>query len=542
MSFSFQLRYFLGLIPKVQKIDSAWAELFRMRNELLQIEASVELARYHELKEKILSDDFITKKREINNLNLKNSDEFHLLNELATLEKLNPIKRYFKFIQSPDCDRVNRITGSKELERYHELVNIVQSADFIQFQKETKALRYKGSPEQVKRREYNALEKSSRLKRYRSTLESEEYHLFLKLNEDEKNKLNSLEEEDKKVRIYRHFLKSKAYQNMLEVEKHDLTGRLEHLKQEVNSQHFLDHEAFLLDKNRYTTTPDYQIYKEFTELSRDENIRFYNKCLNSSAYANYKEIAGSAALDRLLELREKVVYPEFVQRVEFLRNKKRYELTPEYKLEVELKELENNKLILTYHKLKKSKELAFFEMWEITMDENFTDPNLTSSLWEPENYWGSKIAGFTFSQASELQAYQGLKNVEVRNQVLSLVTKSEKSKGKVWDPAIGIIPKDFAYTSAILNTGNSFKFKEGVVEAKVRFKAHEALTSAFSVTGNQPFPQIDIFRSGAGRVGLGIIDQSGNGGTSGLVQIKGLNFNDFHIFRLEVFEIGRAHV
>ena len=139
------------------------------------------------------------------------------------------------------------------------------------------------------------------------------------------------------------------------------------------------------------------------------------------------------------------------------------------------------------------------------------------------------------SQAAELQAYKGIKNIEIKNKVLSIVTKAEKAEGRVWDPAYGLIPKNFDYTSALINSGKGFKFKDGVIEAKVRFKAKEAITSAFSLTGEHPFPQIDIFRSGANRVGLGVIEQPENGGIGNHLQVKGLNFSDFHIFRLEVF-------
>ena len=535
MSLSFQIRYFLGLIPKAQKIDSSWAELFKMRDELYAIEASPELARYRELKLLVQSNDFQTKKREINNLSLKNSDEYHLLKELATLENLKPIKNYFRYVQSADFEKVNLISKSSDLTRYHELKKIVQSPDFIHREKETKGLRYKGSPEHLKRQEFNTLNKSVRLKHYRDTLESEEYHVFLKLDAADKGKSVNLQEEDKKVKIYRHFLRSKAYQNLLIVEKHDLPGKLEQLKKETSSPHFLEQEAFLMNRNRYTTTPDYPLFTEFETLSRSSDIRFYLKCINSSIFANYKEIVISAALARLQELSLAVMDQEFQQRVEFLKNKKRFELTPEFKLEKELDELERSKLITTYHQLLKRSELSFFNQWEIVLDENFSEHQLSTTLWEPENYWGSKIAGFSFSQAAELQAFNGLNNIEIKNQVLSIVTKAEKSEGKVWDPAYGLIPKEFEYSSAILNTGNSFKFREGVVEAKVKFRAEAAITSALSLTGSRPFPQIDVFRSGHKRVGLGIIEHPANGGIKKLTQVKGLNFNNFHIFRLEIF-------
>ena len=119
MSLSFQIRYFLGLIPNAQKIDSAWAELFKMRDELQSIEGSPELARYKELKLLVQTNDFQAKKREIKNLNLKSSDEYHILNELATLENLKPVKNYFRFIQSADFERVNIIAKSSNLARYY---------------------------------------------------------------------------------------------------------------------------------------------------------------------------------------------------------------------------------------------------------------------------------------------------------------------------------------------------------------------------------------------------------------------------------------
>jgi len=535
MSLSFRLRYLLGLIPKTQKIDSAWTELFKMRDELDVIEKSEELARYQKLKTQVQSDDFQTKKREINNLSLKNSDEYHLLNELVTLEKLSAVKNYFRFIQSSDFDKFNKISRSSDLARFTELEQIVKSIDFIERKKEIEGLRYKGSPEDLKKREYQALLKNGHLKKYYKTLESDEYRIFLKIDGASNGNTTNLQEEDMKVKTYRHFLKSSAYQNILIVEKHDMPGKLKQLKDETTTAHFLEREAFLLDKDRFATTPDYPVFSEYTNLSKSNDIRFYFKCVNSSKYANYKEISISAALARLKELKEKVEDPEFKQRVEFLKNKKRFESTSEYKLESELKELESGHTIKTYHKLRNSSELSFFDQWEVVLDENFTDPKLSTKLWEPENYWGSKIAGFSFSQASELQAYKGIKNIEIKNKVLSIVTKAEKCQGKVWDPAFGLIPKEFEYSSAILNSGNGFKFKEGVVEAKVKFRAEEAITSAFSLTGTQPFPQIDVFRSGNKRVGLGVIDHPANGGLKKLVQIKGLNFNDFHIFRLEVF-------
>ena len=534
MSSSFRLRYFFGLIPTAQKIDSAWTELSNMRNELLQIENSKEFARYNELNQLVQSNDFQTKKSEIVNLRFKDSHEQRSLTELARLEHSKPIKDYFRFIQSPNFDRLNKIAASKDLSRYFELQKIVEAPEFIRHKKEVESFHYKGSPEYIKRQEYDALQKNTRLKSYFATISSDEYRLFLDLEVSEKGKLNDDSgKNDPKFKIYRKYLNSKAYKNIQTVERLGLVAKLDELKQQVGDKSFIEREAFLKNAARFETTSDYPPYHEFAELSGSADIQFYLKTIKSPLYVNYQQVEGSKELARLMELRSMVEDPEFKQLVTFLKNKKRFETTPEFKLEAEFKELDKSKLISTYRQLKKRPELAYFDQWEITLDENFTNNKLDTTIWEPENYWGSKMAGCSFSQANELQAYNGLKNIEIKNKVLSIVTKAEKITGKSWNPAIGLIPKQFEHSSAILNTGNGFKFKEGVIEAKVKFSAESAITSAFSLTGSHPFPQIDVFRSGNKSVGLGVIEKPGDKGTKELVQIKGLNFNNFHIFRLE---------
>ena len=554
MSFSFRFKYLLGIIPSAKKIDSDWSELFKVRDELHQIESSKELTRYHELKNQIQSNDFQTEKQTINNLCLKGSHEGVLLDEYTALGHSKPIRDYFKFKTSPDFGKLEGIAKSPQLMRYFELKKIVESPEFIHRKKEVVSLVYSGSPESIKRTELNTLQKSAQLKHYYTTKASDEYRLFLELEASEKGKLKDPSKvKDPKIKTYYKFLNSKAYENLKTVEQLGLPVKLEQLKQETNTKPFLEREAFLKNKKRFETTPDYQTFHEFSELSKSDDISFYIKRTKSALYENFKKTENSEDLNRLLELKALVEDPKFVQQVAFLRNKKRYQSTPAYELEKEFGELSKNKTITTYHQLKKRPELAFFHQWEILMNENFENNKFTTAIWEPENYWGSKLAGCSFSQANELQAYNGLKNIEFRNKTLSIVTKADKLEGKVWNPSIGLMPQKFDYSSAILNTGNGFRFKEGVVETKVKFSGEKAITSALSLTGSHPFPQIDLFRSGNNSVGVGIIDQPGKEGLKSLVQIKGLNFSNFHVFRLEIFgnqivwkinnfEVHRQHV
>jgi beta-glucanase (GH16 family) len=106
-------------------------------------------------------------------------------------------------------------------------------------------------------------------------------------------------------------------------------------------------------------------------------------------------------------------------------------------------------------------------------------------------------------------------------------------QGTAWNPTVGLEPKQFDYTSSILNSAGFFRLSKGVVEAKVRFKKDATITSAFSLTGEKPFPQIDLFRSTKSGAGMGIVEKQGEG-TSKYVKIGGLNDQNYHIFRLEM--------
>ena len=208
--------------------------------------------------------------------------------------------------------------------------------------------------------------------------------------------------------------------------------------------------------------------------------------------------------------------------------------TDAYQKILSFSEIDKGKFMAEYRKLKKAKELDFFEKWEVVFEENFDNKTFNSERWQPENWWGKELTGSSFSQEDEHQSFNGLKNIELNKNSLSVWAKKERTVGKIWRPAVGLLPHQFEYSSAILNSAASFRMKEGVVEAKVRFKIDPSITSAFSLTGEKPFPQIDLFRSTRHGVGVGIVDKRG-GHSAKYVKMGGLNDQNYHIFRLELF-------
>jgi beta-glucanase (GH16 family) len=381
-------------------------------------------------------------------------------------------------------DELNALENSKEIKRCGELSLLVKSYDFQIQKKEIQNQNYQGSPEIQLINEFDKLGRSKSIREYFKLLKSDQLPRF--------HKAESSQE----------------------------LNRFHQLKKKIESA-----ETSLSRKD-----PD---YKEYKQLSKDREVVFYTKFRNSYSYTNYVNTRKSYELERYEELKKITADPEFVNKVAWLKNKNRYASTDLYKQEAELKSLESSALMRKYLKLKTSSKLDFFKEWSVVFEDNFGKNAFDKSRWQPENYWGYKTIGKSFSQANEAQCYNGEKNISIDNNTLSILIKKERLKGQFWNAGTGLMPKEFEYSSGIINSAESFRFKEGIVEAKVKFLAVESLTSAFSLTGSNPMPQIDIFRSGKNCVGLGYTEKTAGGVIKKYKQIHGLDFSNYHIFSLE---------
>jgi beta-glucanase (GH16 family) len=83
--------------------------------------------------------------------------------------------------------------------------------------------------------------------------------------------------------------------------------------------------------------------------------------------------------------------------------------------------------------------------------------------------------------------------------LLKIITKQQKIGGKVWSAAHGFSPKDFSYTSGLINSGTSFRQKYGVFSAKIKLGDPMA-RNAFWLLADKVTPHIDVCRTGNGKV------------------------------------------
>ena len=425
MTIAFRLKYALGLIPSADQLDARWDKLTRMRDELNQMERSVELKQFEDLKSLIASPSFQKHRREVESLRFGESKEEKMIQEQKQLTNSSFLKNYRKIAGSEKLNRLEKILNGAELKRFTFLKKEVESTEFA----------------------------------------------------------------------------SK--------------------KQGIKKKEFLN-------------SPEFQLLKEYRGLLKSADITFWRKFGQSERYENYLKTVDSSELKRLEELEKLTASDEFKQRVDYLKDKKRFLKSEEYKNILSFNSLDKSKFMADYRKLKQARELDFFEKWTVSFDENFGDKKLDTERWQPENWWGYKLLGASFSQKNERQGYNGLKNIELNNNTLSILAKKEKISGQVWNASLGLMPDQHDYSSAILNSAGFFRIREGVLEAKVRFKKDATIISAFSLTGEKPFPQIDLFRSTKNGVGLGIIEKPDEN-ASKYLKLNGLNDGKYHIYRLELF-------
>lgn len=130
------------------------------------------------------------------------------------------------------------------------------------------------------------------------------------------------------------------------------------------------------------------------------------------------------------------------------------------------------------------------------------------------------------SFVNERQANNGGKNVAVEDGVLKIQTKHEKTNALAWDSKKGFVPKDFEFTSDVLQTADSFRMKYGVVRAKIRCTGNTQ--HAFWLGADGKLPHVNVFHFDGKQITVGNANQS----VFDKATITGISPSDFYIYTL----------
>lgn len=478
------LRLMLGWITPTSKIEQAEKSLIAEYEKLQAFTKSELLAQYTTLKEKVTSSSFIQKKKEIESLRYKNSDEYNKEREFLSLQKAKDIVLYFKTISGSALKRFKELDGSQKIRDFESLEAFINSNAFRLKQK-MKPITFKDSDEYRKLLEYKSLKSDPEIKAYYKAAAKGEA------------------------------VKSKAVQ------------KFEELSEFIKSREFLEKKN--MKPITFKDTEEYKKLLEYKRIKNSIDIKEYYKFKSSSEYSNYLQTEGSSRLARYNELREYLATPEFKDRKTYLLDKKRFEKTEMFNDLREYERLKKNEDIIWYFKVKDSDKFNILKEKSLTFNDEFEGNSLDTNKWLTNYYWGDKLLKDRYSVEGDLQAYTEKDNFEIRNSLLKIITKPQRMNGKEWSPATGFRTKEFNYTSGLINTGISFRQKYGIFSAKIKL-GNPLARNSFWMLADKITPHIDICRTSGGRIWA---DFSPAPDKKVKTSIGSRYANDFFIYSLE---------
>ncbi len=469
------LKLMLGMIPSTSKIEQEEKALIAEYEKMIAFAGSEALAKYNRLHERVNSAGFRQKKKEIESLTYKGSEEHARESEFIGLKKEKDIVSYFKTEGNALLKNFRSLDGSARIKDIEDLQLFVQSPEFRQKER-MKPVTFKDTEE------------------YGKWLE------FKKLKGDKEVKKNLNPEKVK---------------------------RFSELQSLVTSS------AFLLKKNMkpvtFKDTPEYQKLQELRTKKGASDVVSYYKFRGSKEYHNWVQVNDSARLKRFFELQEYLKTKEFNERKEYLLDKRRFEKSEMFKEMKEYEVLKNSADIKWYFSVKDSNKFDVLKNRELTFSDEFEGTAPDGSKWLNRYYWGDKLLHDSYSIATDLQCYTPSENFEVRHSVIRIITKPQKINGKVWDPAKGFYTKDFSFTSGIINTGASFRQKYGTFTAKIKL-TDPNVRNAFWLIGDRITPHVNVCRSGHGKVWFDLFTAPGGHFKKSL---GSKYLSDFYIYTLE---------
>jgi hypothetical protein len=330
---------------------------------------------------------------------------------------------------------------------------------------------------------------------------------------------------------------SSELKDFLEMEGSQDVKHYHTLEKLIGSDEFIQKKSSL-GRKKFKQSPEYEKLVEFKSLKTAKRFRDYFAFKKSKDYVNFTLLIGSERITEYEKLGKFLKTEEFTKVKEYmlLPAKKKYEISEEYRMAQKNEGLKKSEKIIWYFKTQNSKKFDEIRRWDITFSEEFDKPKLDESKWLTRYFWGDKVLKDSYVNMGEKQFYTGEKNIAISGGIMKVQTRREKASGKVWNPAIGFFPKDFDYTSGIINTGNSFRQQYGLFEAKIRFNRNYPVNHAFFLVSDLMLPHIDVARASKA---ISIGTYWGNPNAKGGIEKKSASMSrskygfDYYIFSLE---------
>lgn len=254
------LKLLLGLIPATSKIEQAEKALTAEFEKLNSFAGSDTLKKYSDLKDLVTASAFLQKKKEIESLSYKSSEEYSKEKEFLSLEKSKDLLLYFRTIGGTALKKFQELDGSDKIKSFESLEKLVQSAEF---KEKAKSKEFKSTEDAKKLEEYNRLKGSTEITEFYS------------------------------------FKKSKELANFKNLDGSSRLARYNELKEYVASPEFKEKKAYLLDKKRFEKNEMFKQLQEYETLKKSEDIIWYFKVKDSNKFdvLKHRELTFSDEFD-----------------------------------------------------------------------------------------------------------------------------------------------------------------------------------------------------------------------------------------------------
>jgi hypothetical protein len=239
------IKLLLGMIPATSKIEQDEKALIAEFEKLHTFAESKQLARYNELNDLVHSAGFVQKKKEIEGLSYKSSEEFAKEKEFKSLKKAKDILMYFRTVEGSALKKFKALDGSDKIKKYEGLKSLVEGSGFR---------------EKMKEKDFSGTEDAKKLAEFKQLDSSEELKEFFK------------------------FRASKELANFKNIDGSTRLARYNELKEFTASKDFSDKKAYLLNKKRYENSEDHKLLSEFETLKKDAEIVWYFKVKDSNKF------------------------------------------------------------------------------------------------------------------------------------------------------------------------------------------------------------------------------------------------------------------
>ncbi|MBQ9469463.1 MAG: family 16 glycosylhydrolase [Bacteroidales bacterium] len=267
----------------------------------------------------------------------------------------------------------------------------------------------------------------------------------------------------------------------------------------------------------------------------DADVKRYNKLQADKAVQHYQSLAGTETLKRFEELKARITSPEFIARKKYLQSSNKFKQSEAYAMLAERKRLLKSPELKRHRKMLKKNRFGFMEGWTVTFEDRFGTAGLNEQKWLNRIFWGDQLMGQSYTPGDSLQNYTS-QNIEANGHGIKIITRKEPSQGLAWDNKMGFVPRQFGYTSGIINTGKSHRQTSGRIEAKVKLTCAPGVYHSMYLLGDKMLPQIDVFHkldTDTTSVECGMFSTKGSKVNKRVRRTKGLNLSKSYIFTVE---------